>query len=171
MAPNLTTGFFQISEGLPIYEISHHYADNVNAGLNIEIKEHQISSFSIQVEDGSSCNKTTETLEEWMKPKIVAACNITQPGDPRGIVYVKSPIDKVEEKCTEAKTKCAKRTGNTRQTNRAIAENDYEEGSDGSNEEDNEVTGTMENCLSDIETKDMTVLKDIYPRLNCWICH
>ena len=97
-----------------------------------------------------------------MKPKIVAACNITQPGDPRGKVYVKSLIDNVEKKCTEAKTMCTKRNGNTRQTNRtANTENDYEDGSEGGNEEDNEETGTMDNCLSDIEANDMTVLKSV----------
>ena len=96
-----------------------------------------------------------------MKPNIVAACNITQPGDPRGKVYVKSPIDNVEEKCTEAKTKCTKRNGNTRQTNETMAENDYEGDIEGVNEEDNEETGTMDNCLSDIETNDMTVLKSV----------
>ena len=96
-----------------------------------------------------------------MKPKIVAACNITQPGDPRGKIYIESPIANVTEKCTEAKTKCTKRNGNTRQTNETMAENDYEGDIEGVNEGNNEGTGTMDNCLSDIETKDMTVLKSV----------
>ena len=65
-----------------------------------------------------------------MKPKIMAACNITQPGDPKVVrrVYFESAFDKVEEKCTEAK---------------ADSEN---------HEEGNGRTGT-------IDTVDMTELK------------
>ena len=95
-----------------------------------------------------------------MKPNIVAACNITQPGDPRGKIYVESLIKNGgTEKCTEAKTKCTKRNGNTRQTNETMAENDYEGDIEGVNEEDNEGTGTMDNCPS--VTNDIIELKSV----------